>query len=265
MKNENQDQTPEMAGDDLDERAEQLDAFFAGERKPLTDAQQAERYVVWHDATIRANHWFSMPDVGPADAAMLLCQFNPNDHTWDSAVGTTNDETEPADLEELRQQFESLSRAKPGLRTLRDWLRVAQGMKVTYHSWIDVYLGAVALLTPDSPGPAASAERATPAAPLARSETAVVEPAPGGAENKHSEAQLGEKKWTPQRRAELLGEFRAMDGKRPSESGKRGARGALTKLARKADIHRDTAADQLDNAIKEKKAADMWAQLNTAK
>jgi len=182
MKNEKQDRTPEMAGDDLDERAEQLDAFFAGERKPLTDAQQAERYVVWHDATMRADHWFSMPDVGPADAAMLLCQFNPNDHTWDSAVGTTNDETEPADLEELRQQFESLSRAKPGLRTLRDWLRVAQGMKVTYHSWIDVYLDAVAILTPDArPWQAACAAPATQAAPPAAGETATIEPAAAGA------------------------------------------------------------------------------------
>jgi len=167
MKNENQDQTPEMAGDDLDERAEQLDAFFAGERKPLTDAQQAERHVVWHDETMDASHWFNMADVAPVDAALLLCQFNPNSETWDSAFGTTHDETGPLDLLRLRQRFEDLSRAEPRFRSLHDWLQAVKKMQARYHSWIDKYVAAVALLTPDAfPAPAVPAIPLAPVVPV---------------------------------------------------------------------------------------------------
>ena len=71
--------------------------------------------------------------------------------------------------------------------------------------------------------------------------------------------------WTPLRRADLLKEFRALEGKRPSEPGKKGKRGALMELVRETAVDKDTLGAQLDKAIEEKKAADMWAQLNTAK
>ena len=71
--------------------------------------------------------------------------------------------------------------------------------------------------------------------------------------------------WTPHRRADLLKEFRALEGKRPSEAGKKGKRGALMELVRKTAIDKDTLGDQLDKAIADKSAADMWAQLNTSK
>ena len=71
--------------------------------------------------------------------------------------------------------------------------------------------------------------------------------------------------WTPHRRAELLKEFRALEGRRPQEAGKKGKRGALMKLVGKSAVDKDTLGDQLDKAVGEKKMADMWEQLNTAK
>ena len=70
--------------------------------------------------------------------------------------------------------------------------------------------------------------------------------------------------WTPHRRADLLKEFRALEGKRPTETGKKGKRGALMELARKTGVDKDTLGEQLDKAIAEKKMTDMWTQL-TAK
>jgi hypothetical protein len=71
----------------------------------------------------------------------------------------------------------------------------------------------------------------------------------------------GRKAWGPERRKALLAEFRALEGKRPTEAGKKGKHGALAALVRKSGVDKDTLAAQLDKAIEEKKGADAWAQL----
>lgn len=67
-----------------------------------------------------------------------------------------------------------------------------------------------------------------------------------------------------QKRGRLLEWFREEGGKRPTEGGKRGKRGALTQVVRRAGIDKDTLGAMLDKAIDEKRRADAYAQL-TAK
>ena len=67
-----------------------------------------------------------------------------------------------------------------------------------------------------------------------------------------------------QRRRTCLDWFRAEGGKRPSENGKPGKRGALQRVVEKSGIDKDTLGAMLDKAIDEKRSADAFAQL-TAK
>ena len=100
----------------------------------------------WYDAVLEANHWFALHDVEPEHAAMLLCQFNPNSESFDDAAKTTNDETGPRELIQLKQRFTDLSKSKPCVRTLVAWLTVARELRLKYHSWIDEYVAAVPVL-----------------------------------------------------------------------------------------------------------------------
>jgi len=119
----------------------------------------------------------------------------------------------------------------------------------------------------DAPSPSAAVALASegpiPAAPSAPNEAAAAEPSHAGNSAGTLSAVLSHgKRWTAERRAKLLKEFRVIGGKRPGEAGKTGKWGALAELVRKTGIDKDTAANQLDKAIEEKKAADMWKQLN---
>jgi len=154
----------------------------AQERNGVSPAGRAKRIIDWRDATMGANHWFSMADVDWAKAALLLCQFDPDSGTLAADEDWANDKIKPSDLVKLQQRFEDLSRTEPRFRTLSDWLYAAKVMEASYHPWIDEYVDAVAILTPDTPPwQAACAAPATQAAPPAASETATIEPAPAGA------------------------------------------------------------------------------------
>ena len=97
------------------------------------------------------------------------------------------------------------------------------------------------------------------------SAAAVARPAPpAGAAASTYEPAGNVKRWTLERRKALLAQFRAFDGKRPAENGKKGKRGALAALVRTSGVDKDTLGLQLDKAIKEKADAARWAQLNTA-
>ena len=63
------------------------------------------------------------------------------------------------------------------------------------------------------------------------------------------------------KRAALLEWFRAEDGKRQGESGKKGKRGALQRVVEKSGIDKDSLGEMLDKAIEEKRGADLFAQL----
>ena len=115
-----------------------LDRHFAKTRSDLDHRPSVE----WFDETLEANHWASLNDVSPGDAAMLLCRFNPNAEKFDDVQDTTTDELAPVHLKQLQQRFEDLSKSSPTPRTLRDWHLAAKSMKVRYHSWIDEYMEA---------------------------------------------------------------------------------------------------------------------------
>ena len=121
-------------------RKAEVDAHLAAW---LASANEPVEYSVgWDDYMMSAQHWFSLIAVGPTDAAMLLCQFDPNTQTMTSAEQSTNDEIDPRKFAELRQRFVDLDANRPGPRSLVDWLLAARKMKVRYHSWIDKYVDA---------------------------------------------------------------------------------------------------------------------------
>lgn len=66
------------------------------------------------------------------------------------------------------------------------------------------------------------------------------------------------------KRARLLEMFRERGGKRPSEGGKKGIWGALTRVVEGTGIDKDTLGAMLDKAIVEKRQADAFAQLQPA-
>lgn len=64
-----------------------------------------------------------------------------------------------------------------------------------------------------------------------------------------------------QKRARLLEVFRELGGKRPSEQGKKGTRGALAALERSTGINDKNLGEMLDKAIEEQRATALWATL----
>ncbi len=110
-----------------------------------TQKQAAEGVIGWFDETMDAGHWFSLNDIESGRAAMLLCQFNPNDGTLEQAQNSKNDVTNPRDLVHLLQRFEDLAKSDPKPRSLLGWLQISHAMKLRYHPWIDQYVGAKTL------------------------------------------------------------------------------------------------------------------------
>jgi len=107
--------------------------------------EQAEHGHAWDDATLEAEHWFDIPVGTPTAAAMLLCQYNPNDEDtpYEVAVHCTNSETGPRELVQLKQRFEALNTVEPCERSLHDWLKYARSQNIRHHSWIDRYADAL--------------------------------------------------------------------------------------------------------------------------
>lgn len=64
-----------------------------------------------------------------------------------------------------------------------------------------------------------------------------------------------------QRRAALLAMFREAGGKRQGENGKKGTRGALTRVVEKTGIDKDTLGAMLDKGIEEKRRGAFFAEL----
>ncbi len=100
--------------------------------------------VSWFDATLEADHWASLADIAPLDAAMLLCRFNTNETSYDDARQTTTDELGPEHFVRLAQSLADIDKAEHKPRTLRDLHQTARGLGLTYHSWIDGYMEATA-------------------------------------------------------------------------------------------------------------------------
>ena len=139
---------------------------------PQMTPDEAAELIFWHDAALHANHWFSLKDVEPGQAAMVMCGFHPNKQTPERARQDTTDATGPDDFVRLLQRFEDLAKHKTAPRTLPEWLAFALEEKLRYHPWLDDYLEAIRLTRGD----------AAPTEPAAGVEAPAADQAP--AENK---------------------------------------------------------------------------------
>jgi hypothetical protein len=110
--------------------------------------EQPGAYVDWYDLTLHANHWFALQDVAPVEAAMLLCQHDPNEISFEQARLTTNDATGPEDLALLVMRFADLAKCQPRHRPLMTWLEFARAEKLPHHPWIDRYAAAAGITAP---------------------------------------------------------------------------------------------------------------------
>jgi hypothetical protein len=90
--------------------------------------------------------------------------------------------------------------------------------------------------------------------------------APAEVQTEQQEAAVDKRLVLPEdpkeKRAMLLEQFRSYGGKRRHEPGKKGARGALARLERATGIDDKNLGQMLDKAIEEKRAAELWGQLN---
>lgn len=98
--------------------------------------------VDWYNNTLSASMWFGLQSVAPREAAMLLCQFNPNDEQYEP-LKVFNTETGPGDYRRLLRVFEDIANADSKPRALMQWLGVAKDKGLKYHSWVDEYLAAI--------------------------------------------------------------------------------------------------------------------------
>ena len=137
--------------------------------------EKNDSYVGWYDATIEANHWFALSVVEPSEAAMLLCQFNPNTDSVASAEQSENEETSPEQFKQLMRRFEDLQKTAPQCRSLGDWLDFASGAGLRHHSWTQSYQEAQRAGLRDTT-PASDA----PVPAITASASAGVEPLPPG-------------------------------------------------------------------------------------
>lgn len=108
-------------------------------RKTPLEQRRRDEWIGWYDSTMRAEHWLALPVVQPLDAAMVLCQFNPDESKIDWTV-TTNDQTNPQDHAELLRNLQAADAVDPKKRTLRQWWDLAIDRGWKHHSWIDQYI-----------------------------------------------------------------------------------------------------------------------------
>ena len=96
-------------------------------------------FVGWCDETLNADCYFRLLDVSATDAALLLCEFNPAEHTVEAGrlAGGVVGTHDPA---KLILEFEDLARAVPKRRALVQWLQEARARGLPYNDWIDRYV-----------------------------------------------------------------------------------------------------------------------------
>lgn len=155
--------------------------WVAAPREVRTEQEQAEHEAAWFDATLDAAGFFAMENITPVQAAMLLCRFSPHDETLRDAETSTTDETTPDDFKRLLATFDERAAARPGARSLLDWMAVAAGAGRKTHSWAVRYAKHHGMLGPPepeaSPAPAAPPSEPEPQATRVKPEPAWIDEA----------------------------------------------------------------------------------------
>lgn len=236
---------------------------------------------------INWRYWVEhMPTLTAAQAARLMSALEPDMHNDLQLSASTDDTTK------LRKKAEMLQRLAIAQGRMFDspqgWLLWSRQHRFMPH---DGFVVAVESLRPvertpvlvahapahSSVAPEAVATKVSESAtPMPTGAVTTAEPPPASepvpdvvvAAPRTKVSQAAAKEALPddpmQRRRTCLDWFRAEDGKRPKEAGKRGKRGALQRVVEKSGIDKDTLGAMLDKAVDEKRNADAFAQL-TAK
>lgn len=132
---------------------EKYDGHVQAQQAHQAQQEQPDLFVGWYDSVMSASHWFAMSVVEPVDAAMLLCQFNPDTDNQESAEQSENEEIKAGDFKKLKRRFEDLHQTKSQNRSLADWLDLAIRAGLKHHSWARRYqeaLGAGLRHTPSA-------------------------------------------------------------------------------------------------------------------
>jgi hypothetical protein len=132
-----------------------------------TPEEEAGEHIGWCESQLDAHFWFSLSDLEPVKATMLLCGHNPNKVAAHLVSVRTNDGFTPQDYLRLLQRFEDLAKCEPQRRSLLQWHQFARASKLRYHPWIDEYVNAAGLNVDDAVG----AEQVAPVL-VAQKETA---------------------------------------------------------------------------------------------
>lgn len=186
--------------------ATDMKRMMASLRQQSTPEDAAAEHIGWCDYTLDARHWFSLFDLEPIKAAMLLCGYNPNKtQAAQLARLSTSDGLTPQGFLRLLQRFEDLAKSVPQPRSLLQWLGTARVMKLRYAPWIDQYAHAAGLAVDD-----VTASMSAPARLVVEDTTVALKPVPAAGspavEPKQGLVSGTLRRWTP----ELLEKLRAV-------------------------------------------------------
>lgn len=117
---------------------------MSGSEQTDEQAAEAEHFLGWCDAHMDAEHWFAMKNIKPVDAAMLLCQFNPNNDTQEAALLSSNDEVDEGVFRKVQDRLADVAGVDSRARSLVEWLEVASELGLRHHSWVSRYVRCIA-------------------------------------------------------------------------------------------------------------------------
>lgn len=106
------------------------------ENSPLPDDIDPEETVDWYDQTMDAGRWFSLPEIGSENAAMLLAGFNPNRRADLQRWGAHDA------LTDCHRELANMCNERGGVRPLIEWRDWAINAGLIVDTWIDKYPAA---------------------------------------------------------------------------------------------------------------------------
>jgi hypothetical protein len=149
--------------------------WFAGDN--LNRAADPAYVAEWWELSMKASYWWSLADVTPIDATLVLCginQFNPEyrgiEHAEQTSFINLPADAPPAEtldgkerrreaFTKMRKLFESVHRHDAASRTMTEWLQIARVREFAYDRWVDDWLQARASLAPPEGEPVWATDR----------------------------------------------------------------------------------------------------------
>lgn len=107
---------------------------------PFDSHDEASFEASWWDATLEADHWFSLAAISPLQAALLLSGFNPHD----GGLERHRADTSFNDLQTLHERFVDSASTDCRVRDLKAWLEQAESQALKHTPWARHYLDSMA-------------------------------------------------------------------------------------------------------------------------